>query len=109
MRRHFLDSVSKFLYNKHIIYHSWYSLLDWICNDGSIFEAKVSMYKLSFDFPYGVTYLKSVYLDDRISCTIEIPEFTSDINKAKKFENKMDAENAGRFFGGKYGYKVIEN
>ena len=67
------------------------------------------MYILSFDFPYGVTYLKSVYLDDRISCTIEIPEFTSDINKAKKFENKMDAENAGRFFGGKYGYEVIEN
>ncbi len=37
------------------------------------------MYKLSFDFPYGVTYLKSLYLDDRISCTIEIPEFTSDM------------------------------
>lgn len=67
------------------------------------------MYKVSFDFPYGVKYLKSLYIDDRISCSVEIPEFTSDINEAKKFENKMDAESAGRFFGGKYGYKVIEN
>lgn len=67
------------------------------------------MYKVSFDFPYGVTYLKSLFVDDKISCQIEIPEFTTDINEAKKFENKIDAENAGRFFGGKYGYKVIEN
>lgn len=67
------------------------------------------MYKVSFDFPYGVTYLKSLFIDDRISCSVEIPEFTSNIDEAKKFDNKTEAENAGRFFSGKYGYKVIEN
>ena len=34
------------------------------------------MYKVSFDFPYGKTWLKSFFVDDRVSHSIQIPEFT---------------------------------
>ena len=64
------------------------------------------MYKLSFDFPFGKTWLKSIYIDDRISCSVEIPEFTSNKDEAKEFTDKTKAENAGKFYAGKYGFNV---
>lgn len=65
------------------------------------------MYKLSFDFPYGTVYLKSIYIDDVLH-SVEIPEFTANIDEAKIFNNKTEAEGAGRFFGNKYKYSIVE-
>ena len=68
----------------------------------------MTTYRVSFDFPYGKTWLKSFFVDDRISCTIEIPEFTNDFAEAKDFDTKTEAENAGKFYCGKYNWNVIE-
>lgn len=65
------------------------------------------MYKLSFDFPYGTVYLKSIYTDDVLH-SVEIPEFTANVDEARIFNDKIEAEGAGRFFSSKYNYNVIE-
>ena len=66
------------------------------------------MYKVSFDFPYGKTWLKSFFVDDRHSHAIIIPEFTSDPDDALKYTDKTQAENDGKFYAGKYGYEVVK-
>lgn len=66
------------------------------------------MYKVSFDFPYGKTWLKSFFVDNRASHSIEIPEFTSNEKEALIYTEKQQAENDGRFYAGKYNYTVVE-
>jgi len=66
------------------------------------------MYKVSFDFPYGKTWLKSFFIDNRHSHSIEIPEFTSAASEALIYTNKQQAENDGKFYAGKYNYEVVE-
>lgn len=65
------------------------------------------MYKLSFNFPYGTVYLKSIYIDEVLN-SVEIPEFTIDIDEAKIFNDKNEAEGAGRFFSRKYTYELVK-
>lgn len=66
-------------------------------------------YIVWFDFPYGRAYLKGSFIDDsNYHSNIEIPEFTSDVLAAQEFNSKISAENAAKFFAGKYGYGVEE-
>lgn len=65
-------------------------------------------YKVSYDFPYGKTWLKSIFIDDRISSSIEIPEFTQEETSAKEFTSKIEAENAGKFYSGSYTWSLQE-
>ena len=66
------------------------------------------MYKVSFDFPYGKTWLKSFFVDDRISHSIQIPEFTKDEAEAKVYESETEAKNDGRFYAGNYSFTVVK-
>ena len=66
------------------------------------------MYKVSFDFPYGKTWLKSFFVDDRVSHSIQIPEFTENEAEAKIYDDEQQAINDGRFYAGKYNYEVVK-
>ena len=56
------------------------------------------MYKVSFNFPYGKTWLKSFFVDDRVSHSIQIPEFTENEAEAKLYESETEAKNESRLF-----------
>jgi hypothetical protein len=66
------------------------------------------MYKVSFDFPYGKTWLKSFFVDDNVYYSVQIPEFTKDEAEAKVYESEIDAKNDGKFYSGKYNFEVIK-
>lgn len=66
------------------------------------------MYKVSFDFPYGKTWLKSFFVDDRVSHSIQIPEFTKDEAEAKVYDDEQQAKNDGRFYAGNYSFTVVK-
>lgn len=66
-------------------------------------------YKVVYEFPYGKTWLKSFFIDDRISSSIEIPEFTQNESEAKLFKSKHEAENAGKFYCGCYKWSLQES
>ena len=66
------------------------------------------MYKVSFNFPYGKTWLKSFFVDDRVSHSIQIPEFTEHEAEAKLYESETEAKNDGKFYAGKYNFEVVK-
>jgi hypothetical protein len=66
------------------------------------------MYKVSFDFPYGKTWLKSFFVDDNVHYSVQIPEFTKDEAEAKVYESEIDAKNDGKFYSSKYNFEVVK-
>ena len=53
-------------------------------------------------------WLKSFFVDDRVSHSIQIPEFTENEAEAKLYESETEAKNDGKFYAGKYGFTVVK-
>lgn len=63
-------------------------------------------YKVSFDFPYGKTWLSGTFGYENNKVTY--PAFTSAADYAKIFEEKTIAEANARFYAGSYKYDIVE-
>lgn len=53
-------------------------------------------------------WLKSFFVDDRVSHSIQIPEFTENEAEAKLYESETEAKNDGKFYAGKYNFEVVK-